>query len=263
MDDSPAAHASTAAKDRSRQNILVPDAQVDAPQIVNPTPDGSYKHPTENRTTIGFDDILVSNTSVVCPPGALLDQEQLTHIQDHSALATSSRTLTRRPSNAKRSLETDLLRHFGYHVAPWIDTGDTHCAFGVQALLLSRSSRPLQAAILAISARQRSLFAIPSHLHDLSAVEQFCKEAETSLSLQPDLLRHAGYALLLLQDILPSGLQQWRYLIQSHVQPIYGLLSPSDLNEKLGEALFWLIFRLGMFPCVGLEIQQSKVTDIY
>jgi hypothetical protein len=135
-----------------------------------------------------------------------------------------------------------LLRHFRYHTGPWIDVGDPECALGVQTLLLSRSSRPLQAAILALSAGQRSLLSITYHDDDISNSIRFRKEAEDSLELQPDLIRQAGHAMILLQDLLPLGLQRWRGLIA----PVGSCVSPISMSDDLGEALFWLHFRLGI-----------------
>lgn len=109
-------------------------------------------------------------------------------------------------------------------------------------MLLSRSNRALQAAILALSASQRSFLSIPSHDEDIANSIWFRKEAEESLELQPDLVRQAGHAILLLQDLLPSGLQRWRDWIESTAS----YLSPISMTEDLGEALFWLHFRLGM-----------------
>ncbi|KAJ5118087.1 Protein of unknown function DUF3468 [Penicillium atrosanguineum] len=168
---------------------------------------------------------------------------------------TSPQQITRRPTTAHSCRETDLLRHFRYHIGPWMDVGDPECALGVQTLLLSRSNRPLQAAILALSAGQRSLLSIPYHGEDISNGIRFRKEAEESLELQPDLVRQAGHAILLLQDLLPLGLQRWRGWIES----AGSYLSPLSMTEDLGEALFWLHFRLGML--CGDELFDFGYTD--
>lgn len=146
--------------------------------------------------------------------------------------------------------ETDLLRHFRYSVSPWIDVGDPYCAFGVQALLLSRSNRPLQAAILALSASQRQLLGVGSPSQDIGGSIRFRKEAEETLSAETDMLRRTGQALLLLQDILPSGAQQWRDKLQSHVEA-GGIVMPTTMDEEMCEESFWLHFRLGQCSCNG------------
>ena len=169
-------------------------------------------------------------------------------IPEYLSFLTSPQQITRRPTTANSCRETDLLRHFRYHVGPWIDVGDPDCALGVQALLLSRSNRPLQAAILALSAGQRSLLSI-YHNEDIDNSIRFRKEAEDNLELQPDLIRQAGHAILLLQDLLPLGLQRWRGLIES----VGRWLSPTSMTDDLGEALFWLHFRLGMYDLIWFK----------
>lgn len=203
-----------------------------------------------------IDDILSSNVPIGFPPGPSTLQNTGdiflnatprgtpgTHpIPEYLSFLTSPQQIPRRPTTAHSCRETDLLRHFRYHIGPWIDVGDPECALGIQTLLLSRSNRPLQAAILALSASQRSLLSISHHEEDISNGIRFRKEAEESLGLQPDLVRQAGYAILLLQDLLPSGLHRWRNWLDSANH----YLSPMSMTDDLGEALFWLHFRLGM-----------------
>ncbi|KAJ5818805.1 hypothetical protein N7474_004396 [Penicillium riverlandense] len=114
--------------------------------------------------------------------------------------------------SAGGNLETALLRHFRYHISPWIDVGDPSCAFGLQTLLLSRTSRPVQLAILALSAAQRLAISSFMNNEDSENGPKFRKEAETSLMIEPESSRHAGRALLMLQDFLTAGPQKWRDL---------------------------------------------------
>lgn len=118
--------------------------------------------------------------------------------------------------------------------------GDPDCAFGIHVLLLSRSNRPLQAAVLVLSAAQRSFLHLP-HEDDLNSIARFRKEAEAGLDMQPELVKHAGRVLLLLQDLLPVGIQRWR----SQIESAGGFFVQDAMAEELGEALFWLHFRLG------------------
>lgn len=171
------------------------------------------------------------------PGGSPLSLEYLRLTRDYSLLP-------RRPISVISNYETDLLRHFRYSVSPWIDVGDPYCAFGVQALLLSRSNRPLQAAILALSASQRQLLGVGSRSQDIGGSVRFRNEAEESLVGETDMLQRTGRALLLLQDILPSGVQGWRDKLEPHIEA-GGLVMPDVLEEEMGEELFWLYFRLG------------------
>jgi hypothetical protein len=79
---------------------------------------------------------------------------------------------------------------------------------------------------------------------DLESSQQFRKEAEESLALEYDLARYAGYTLLLLQDALPAGPQQWRGLLIHKIEHISDFASRA-VGEEVGDALLWLCFRLG------------------
>ncbi|CAI7590836.1 unnamed protein product [Penicillium glandicola] len=160
--------------------------------------------------------------------------------------ATSNRRVEQRGVLTSGSHETDLLRHFRYHVGPWIDTGDPELPFGLQVLLLSRTNRALQAAILALSAGQRLLVASPNS-KDLESSQKFRKEAEESLALEYDLARYAGHTLLMFQDVLPAGPQQWRNLLVHRIEHISDFASRA-VGEELGDALLWLYFRLAASP---------------
>lgn len=157
---------------------------------------------------------------------------------------TSNRTVEQRAALASGSHETDLLRHFRYHVGPWIDTGDPDLPFGLQVLLLSRTNRALQAAVLALAAGQRLLLATPNS-KDLESSQQFRKEAEESLALEYDLARYAGHTLLMLQDALPAGPRQWRSLLVDKIEHISDFVSLA-VGEEVGDALLWLYFRLDL-----------------
>lgn len=211
----------------------------------------------EHRSSIDLNEILNSNLSndfssqqpTQAVSGLLLgtNQEKISSSLSNEGYLGSSishRKLNSKPATPGSCQETDLLRHFRYHIGPWIDTGDCNSAFGVQVLLRSRLNRPLQSAILALSAGQRSLLSrTPSE--DVHSLLRFRKEATESLVLQPDLVGRAGQTLLLLQEILPAGLQGWRDLIRPHIESSIAVISPTVLTEEPGAALFWLHLRLG------------------
>lgn len=156
---------------------------------------------------------------------------------------TSGRAADQRVLLPNGNHETDLLRHFRYHIGPWIDIGDPELPFGLQVLLLSRTNRALQAAVLALSAGQRLLVASPNN-RDAESSQQLRKEAEESLALEYDLARYAGHGLLLLQDALPAGPQQWRNLLIHRIEEVSNFASRA-VGEEVGEALLWLYFRIG------------------
>lgn len=172
---------------------------------------------------------------------------------------TSGRNVERRGILTSGSHETDLLRHFRYHVGPWIDTGDPELPFGLQVLLLSRTNRALQAAVLALSAGQRLLVASPDS-KDLESSQKLRKEAEETLVLEYDLARYAGHTLLMLQDALSAGPQQWRSLLVPKIEHISDFASRA-VGEEVGDALFWLYFRLGTSTSKNPNKLHSRLTS--
>lgn len=255
MDDSPAAHA--AAKEKPQQpsdDTSQPQASSFAKSEILPPADATaYHNPPETRTTLELNDILTPNIQVD------LHQRPLTLQHASTSLSQPSRSFSQRLNPAilgqasprtttllNSNPETDLLRHFRYHIGPWIDVGDPDCALGIGVLLLSRTNRPLQAAVLALSASQRPLIAVPSHIDDLESSIRFRAEAEDSLGLQPELIESAGRVLLLIQDLLPSGIQYWRKFLEPKIQTPGYFAGPGAMQEELGEGIFWLYFRLDL-----------------
>lgn len=175
--------------------------------------------------------------------------------------AASDQAPDRRVQLASSNRETDLLRHFRYHLGPWIDIGDPELPFGLQVLLLSRTNRALQAAVLAVSAGQRLLMSCPSRT-DLDSSHVFRTEAEGSLALECDLARHAGQTLLMLQDALPSGPQQWRALLAPTIEQACDFASRAGQGEDVGEALLWLYFRLGKAIHTFVILCASLLTNL-
>ncbi|KAF3019920.1 hypothetical protein E8E15_003803 [Penicillium rubens] len=210
--------------------------------------------PGDVRRAFEFQNILSStapNVDFSEPPIPFVGERSAPHTRYMNSApyfgyrsATSNRTVERRGDLASGNHETDLLRHFRYHVGPWIDTGDPELPFGLQVLLLSRTNRALQAAVLALSAGQRLLVTSPNSM-DLDSSQQFRKEAEESLALEYDLARYAGHTLLMLQDALPAGPQQWRSLLVHRIEHISDFASRA-VGEEVGEALLWLYFRFDL-----------------
>lgn len=217
----------------------------------------SYPGASEGRTTVPIKDILSSEVQPDLSPEPTPLQNNSGLLLDHTKQGIFSGNTRNHvgpfylngPTNtqqvpwaptARSSHETDLLRHFRYQIGPWLDVGDPDCAFGIQVLLLSRSNRPLQAAILALSASQRCYLPQPRD-GDIQSATSFRKEAEEGLENQPELVKRAGRILLLLQDLLPVGFHRWR----SHIEAASGSFAQTMPTGELGEAVFWLHFRLG------------------
>ncbi|KAJ6127997.1 hypothetical protein N7471_009214 [Penicillium samsonianum] len=211
-------------------------------------------NPGDVRRAFGFQNILSSvgpNVNLSEPPIPFVGEPSAAGTRYMNSApyfgyrsVTSGRTVERRGILTSGSHETDLLRHFRYHVGPWIDTGDPELPFGLQVLLLSRTNRALQAAVLALSAGQRLLVASPDS-KDLESSQKLRKEAEETLVLEYDLARYAGHTLLMLQDALSAGPQQWRSLLVPKIEHISDFASRA-VGEEVGDALFWLYFRLDL-----------------
>ncbi|KAJ5698677.1 hypothetical protein N7462_000682 [Penicillium macrosclerotiorum] len=266
VDDFPVAYAA-AGKDRSRQpDKTLSQSQVDSlsgREILNPPGDTLYPNANGPRAALELNDILTTNAPVDYPTGTSLqrvpgfvlgskprnqpsDLDRNRTTQSYLGFSFGPQKAHQRPPTTSNNHETDLLRHFRYHVGPWIDVGDPDCALGVQVLLLSRTCRALQLAILALSVGQRPLLALPPQSEDLSNSLRFRAEAEHGISSAPELEQHAIRALLLLQEILPSGLEQWRSHLLPYVESPNGFLSPVHLADELGESSFWLYFRIDL-----------------
>ncbi|KAJ5719947.1 hypothetical protein N7493_006825 [Penicillium malachiteum] len=258
VDDSPAARTSASKeKSRSRQPSI-PEGQSELQErVIRPAKAQYGNDATFNNifnSSHSVDSSYQDHSSLENEPEMLLNtEEQRVSLPYHGYLgfAASYQRIVHRPTSANASYETDLLRHFRYNVGPWMDTGDSNCALGVQVLLLSRTNRSLQSSILALSAGQRSLTSLVIR-DDIASILRFRKEAEDhEISPQTDLERHAGKALLLLKELLPAGIKQWRSIIAPRVEFPGGFILPNHLTQELGEALFWLYFRLDLAASIS------------
>ncbi|EAW08984.1 uncharacterized protein ACLA_099290 [Aspergillus clavatus NRRL 1] len=155
-------------------------------------------------------------------------------------------------------LETALLRHYCYALAPWIDVGDTTRAFGLTLLILGRKARPLMAAILALTAYQRSLISTSSAAEDLASSVHYREEAERDLGRQVHVVQRSVTAVLMLQSFFSSHPSRWEILVADHMDVFRSCaLSISLEDEPLG-ALFWLPFRIDL----AASIISSKAPKI-
>jgi hypothetical protein len=123
-------------------------------------------------------------------------------------------------------------------------------------LLLSRTNRALQAAVLSLSAGQRLLLPLATG-EDSQSSQRFRKEAKESLAMESDLARYAGQTLLMLQEILPAGPQHWRDIVMRSIEQGCDFSSQTGLGEEVGEALLWLYFRIGTWKNVSDMISAN------
>ncbi|KAJ6067868.1 uncharacterized protein N7446_004905 [Penicillium canescens] len=259
VDDSPLAAGS---KDKSKEQQPPPDEEQNNPAFADGLQPSVGSHDeTGDGRAFEFQSILSADVPSVDfsePPVPFAGRRSTPDARfmtspsyfRHVGSVASSQTIERRGLFANGSQETDLLRHFRYHVGPWIDTGDPELPFGLQVLLLSRTNRALQAAVLSLSAGQRMLLPLATS-EDVESSRQFRKEAKESLAVESDLARHAGQTLLMLQDVLPAGPQRWRNILMHSIEQGCDFSSQAGLGEEVGEALLWLYFRLDLAGCIS------------
>ncbi|KAL5363444.1 hypothetical protein BJX96DRAFT_186992 [Aspergillus floccosus] len=246
VDDSPAA---AKGKQFQQEDSVSVNTDNDLPEgdVVEPLSDT----PLQNASGIPTAPVDPYHDSLSLQHASELSQGRRHTIRDCLDVSSGSQSSQRSPVPENSTAEIDLLRHFRYHVGPWIDLGDPDCALGVQTLLLSRTHRALQAAILALSSSQRAPVAQSQLNEDIVHGRQFGKAAEEVLVL-PGLVGHAGRALLLMQELLPLSLRQWRDHLTRQLRPFGKTLpSPTALSDALGDAVFWFLFRLDLASSVA------------
>lgn len=141
--------------------------------------------------------------------------------------------------------ETDLLRHFRYNLALWIDIADPEASFGIKVMLAAKDNKPLLSAILSLAATHKLLLR-PEQRLSLHDRRKFREAADYGLAEATTQTRHIGNLLLLLGDYLSSNPQQWQALILSQIGDTYP--SPFAAFEgDLNEPTLWLHFRLGRY----------------
>jgi hypothetical protein len=150
-----------------------------------------------------------------------------------------------RQITATSSKEIGLLRHFRYHVAPWIDTGDPESPVGIKVMLLARNHRPLLAAILALAARQRSLVSQLQNREDLESSFEFREEAKHGLAFAEDSVRNIGQALLTLIEVLSSSPLGWQNSFFCIARTLSDPASLVALGDEFSEMSFWIHLRIG------------------
>jgi hypothetical protein len=94
--------------------------------------------------------------------------------------------------------EIDLICHFRYEVAPWLDAFTCHDFFSVKLFATARQYRSVMAAVLAVSSRHR--------VGTSNGSEELCRryetEAESLVLYQPDHVQSAVRHLMLLCTVL-------------------------------------------------------------
>jgi hypothetical protein len=136
--------------------------------------------------------------------------------------------------------ETELLKHYRYHIATILDLGTGSLYFGVQALVRSKSSKSVYFAILSLASCQRSQTDASTRSGDHANSLVYATHAEKSFDIS-----------VYEDQVLTSILLAWRIMLvtsprlwHEHVTP--PLRQSGGLEESLPVELRQIIARLSL-----------------
>jgi hypothetical protein len=199
---------------------------------------------------------LLSTTSPPSPYGQNVSQTSISPISSYNQNATLSAPHTTSPRhtqptqrNASRigsnDQEIQLLCHFRYHIAPWLDNNDPSGFFGVSLVLLARERRAVMAAVLAITSRHMLL---TSQMQDPALSSDICayyrQEAESISTQAPEDVKYVVRQILLLDSVFSSSTQTWRSFTHEFIGA--SRQSPSAIPAAF-ESLWLLWLRIGTY----------------
>lgn len=151
--------------------------------------------------------------------------------------------------------EVDLLRHYRYHIAPWLDLGDPKSTFGIAILIAAKEDSFLYHAILALAARQwwlRRARPRQEDVDDEASVQDCQNEDGAGSSLEQLPISSTTHLLLSLDKVLSSEPQSWSSIILKCV-PTFHDVAPHAFDVDVKAAVFWMLFRIGKYGSVSVE----------
>ncbi|KIY01459.1 uncharacterized protein Z520_03011 [Fonsecaea multimorphosa CBS 102226] len=180
--------------------------------------------------------------------------------QESPPTVTASRLLqSADPPTSNKNLETLLVCHFRYILAPLIDAGDHKGPFGVSAVLLAREHRSIMVAILAASASHRAILSPSTKSQDLAHSHHYRQEAEVRLANEASSIQLLGRILLRLDLFFRPGPSQWKDCLSNINMDINALASQAPAG-RCWESLLWFCFRIGLlFPFFGSPKPRKDV----
>lgn len=160
------------------------------------------------------------------------------------------RTAAAIPINSNQ--ETQLLSHFRYKLAPWIDVGDPAGFSGIEVMLLTRISRPLFAAVIALAACHKSLTTPQLDEDYRECCHLYREEAEHGILDAEDPIARSIRVLLTLGDFISSSPLHWRNSL-THQEDIPSNISINMESEHVENShQFWILFSLGICSILKL-----------
>ncbi|KAL7911868.1 hypothetical protein GGI35DRAFT_468292 [Trichoderma velutinum] len=141
--------------------------------------------------------------------------------------------------------EIALLRHFRNNLCPWLDIGGSKSAAGLDIMVLANSSKPLMSSILWLASEHYASIALPSEIDFIPDTAAYCQHATEGLELElrDNNVKHIGYCLLTLKELLGSKPQQWTNILEQ--SNIYGTIAPFAPPEETIDSLFWALLKFG------------------
>jgi hypothetical protein len=183
--------------------------------------------------------------SLLTPSGEAPTTKATTPLQPPTLMMACSLGQSSQPSyhnsEASPSETIDLLRHYRYEVAPWLDICDLGQIFGIAVLQLARVSQPIWISVLALSKASINLQRpVQSHI-------RINKATETSAT--PD--AHLDVTALALLRALDKGKNYITNVCsawsreRSYDMELIGAVAPHSVGRDLNSAIYWLFMRLG------------------
>jgi hypothetical protein len=161
--------------------------------------------------------------------------------------------------------ELELVSHFRYHIALWLDNEDPSGFFGVGLLLMARQSRAVMTAVLAVTLRQ---LLVTSEIQATRLRPDVCgyfrQEAESKVLDEPEDVHYVVQNMLLLETFLRSRIQDWRNLTQEFLN----LSRHRVRTRSVAEDAFWgLWLRIGELrfsrcPPFAIEALTQCTSDV-
>ncbi|KAJ5717608.1 hypothetical protein N7488_003254 [Penicillium malachiteum] len=187
------------------------------------------------------DEIIETNLTLsdfaISPP----TREPIAPLELPDVTAYSSLDLILNPSHAKLDLSStetlELLRHYRYNIAPWLDICDQGQTFGIQGLQLAMISQAVYDSVMTLSGISMNKLQ--------SSKQDHRSDAQLDLG-EIAFLRALDAAKNCVVDV-PSAWTKNRLTTSE----LFDALSPHALSREFNSAVYWLLVRLGMFQCHG------------
>lgn len=198
-------------------------AMISTPALVaNNTHEGSY------------------NTSWLHSTSSILDDTDSGILLEGPRTSTSSRSLTDGPRNTRQE-DIQILSHYRYHLAPWLDVNNARAFFGNELLSTARDSPIIMSAILNLAAMHKSIMSsIEGINHTQTYGEESVSDLQNLLLHEPISVQRKCRLLLRIGKSFGLGSRGWKRLASESNEYLR-----TTLVDKEEEPLFSWCFQIG------------------